>query len=126
MKIGDLAAKTGIATRMLRYYEEHGLITPRRLPNGYRDYDEYLVDRAMKIRGLVESGVPTRIVGDILPCLNQTQQIVVPDPDPRLRAMLIDQRDAMSSRIIALEENRDALTRYIAAIDEAMRPLADR
>jgi len=122
MKIGELAAKTGMATRMLRYYEEQGLIAPRRLPNGYRDYDDYLVDRVKKIRGLVESGVPTRIIGDILPCLNQSPQIVVRDADPELRAMLVDQRDAMNERIAALEQNRDALTRYIAAMDHSYDP----
>jgi DNA-binding transcriptional MerR regulator len=111
-----------VATRMLRYYEEQGLITPRRLANGYRDYDDYLVDRVTKIRGLVDSGVPTRIIGDILPCLNQSQQIIVRDPDPELRRMLVDQRDAMIQRIAFLEQNRDALTRYIAAIDQAMQP----
>jgi DNA-binding transcriptional MerR regulator len=122
VKIGELSARTGVATRMLRYYEEQGLITPQRLANGYRDYDGYLVDRVTKIRGLVDSGVPTRIIGDILPCLNQSQEIIVRDPDPQLRMMLINQRDAMIERIAFLEQNRDALTRYIAAMDQAMQP----
>ncbi|ETD33287.1 MerR family transcriptional regulator [Williamsia sp. D3] len=122
MKIGELSAKTGVATRMLRYYEEQGLITPQRLANGYRDYDGYLVDRVTKISGLVDSGVPTRIIGDILPCLNQPQEIIVRDPDPHLREMLVNQRDAMTERVALLEQNRDALTRYIAAMDQAMHP----
>ena len=41
MRIGELAKRTGVATRMLRYYEEQGLISTRRLDNGYRGYDEY-------------------------------------------------------------------------------------
>lgn len=106
---------------MLRYYEEQGLIVPEREANGYRDYDDYLVDRVTKIRGLVDSGVPTRIIGDILPCLNQSQEIVVRDPDPGLRATLVAQRDAMIERIASLEQNRDALTRYITAMDQAMQ-----
>jgi DNA-binding transcriptional MerR regulator len=122
MKISELSARTGVATRMLRYYEEQGLITPQRLANGYRDYDGYLVDRVTKIRGLVDSGVPTRIIGDILPCLNQSQEIIVRDPDPELRRMLVNQRDAMIERIASLEQNRDALSRYIAAMDQAMQP----
>jgi hypothetical protein len=35
--------------------------------------------------------------------------------------MLVNQRDAMIERIAFLEQNRDALTRYIAAMDEAMQ-----
>ncbi|MHC5557880.1 MerR family transcriptional regulator [Kocuria sp. U4B] len=122
MQIGELSDKTGVATRLLRYYEEQGLITPRRLPNGYRDYDDYLVDRVLKIRGLLEAGVPTRIIGDMLPCLHQSQEIVVENPDPHLRALLVEQRDKMIERIAFLERNRDALTRYITAMDQAMHP----
>jgi DNA-binding transcriptional MerR regulator len=121
VKISELSTRTGVAARMLRYYEEQGLITPQRLANGYRDYDSYLVDRVSKIRGLVDCGVPTRIIGEILPCLNQPQEIIVRDPDPELRMMLIDQRDAMVERIAALEQNRDALTRYIAAMDQSLQ-----
>jgi len=44
MRIGELATRTGVPTRMLRYYEEQGLITPRRLANGYREYDDFLAD----------------------------------------------------------------------------------
>lgn len=120
MRIGELAKRTKVPTRMLRYYEEQGLITPRRLDNGYREYDEYLVERVQKIRGLLESGIPTRIIGDILPCLGD--DIIVTDPDPELRAMLIEQRDKMTERVAFLEQSRDALTRYIMAVDRTSEP----
>jgi DNA-binding transcriptional MerR regulator len=105
---------------MLRYYEEQGLITPRRLDNGYREYDEYLVDRVGKIRGLVDSGIPTRIVTNILPCLGQPQTIVVSNADPALRALLVEQRDRMKRNIEFLVHNHEALTRYIEALDEQL------
>jgi DNA-binding transcriptional MerR regulator len=104
---------------MLRYYEEQGLIHPRRQDNGYRDYDEYLVDRVRKIRGLLESGIPTRVIGIMIPCLNQPRDIFVADPDPELRELLVRERDKMTERITFLEQNRDALTRYIDAMDRA-------
>jgi DNA-binding transcriptional MerR regulator len=103
---------------MLRYYEEQGLITVGRRENGFREYDDYLVDRVLKIRGLLDSGIPTRIIADILPCLDRGQLLVV-DADPRLRAVLIEQRDKMDERIAILTHNRDALSRYIDAMDEA-------
>ena len=114
MRIGELANRTGVPTRMLRYYEEQGLITPLRLENGYRDYDEYLVERVLKIRRLLDSGVPTRIIRDMLPCLNDIGSTIVADPDPELRAMLVEQRDKLAERIVLLQQNRDALTRWIA------------
>ncbi|MFF0909140.1 MerR family transcriptional regulator [Microbacterium enclense] len=119
MRIGELAKKTGTAPRMLRYYEEQGLITPTRLENGYRDYDDYLVERVSKIRGLADAGIPSRIITYILPCLNQQEAIVVTDADPELREILTQQRDRMSQKIDFLARNRDAITRYIEALDAA-------
>lgn len=119
MRIGELSTRTGIPTRMLRYYEEQGLLTPGRLDNGYRDYGEYLVDRAMKIRGLLDSGIPLRIIGDMLPCLDQPQRIVVSNPDPELRDLLVRERDRMAERIAFLERSRESLIEYIEAMDRA-------
>ena len=119
MRIGELSKRTGVAARMLRYYEEHDLIRPTRLDNGYRDYDDYLVDRVKKIRGLVDSGIPTRIIVDILPCLDKPQTIVVENAEPGLRELLTTERDRMSEKIDFLIQNRDAISRYIDAIDAA-------
>jgi DNA-binding transcriptional MerR regulator len=116
MRIGELAKETGVAARMLRYYEEQGLITPRRLDNGYRVYDDYLVERVRKIRGLIDAGIPTRIVTDILPCLGQ-QTIVVQNVDPTLRARLVEERDKMTDKIDFLTHNRDAISNYLEALD---------
>ena len=38
MKIGELAARTGVSIRSLRYYEQQGLLMPVRNENGYREY----------------------------------------------------------------------------------------
>jgi DNA-binding transcriptional MerR regulator len=123
VRIGELSEKTGVPSRMLRYYEEQGLISPRRLDNGYREYDDYLVDRVRKIRGLIEVGIPTRIVTGILPCLGQPKTIVVENVDPALYELLETERDRMSEKINFLAQNRDALTNYLAALEAAgMRP----
>lgn len=38
MKIGQTADHTGLSAKAIRYYESLGLVTGRRLSNGYRDY----------------------------------------------------------------------------------------
>ena len=124
MRIGELAKRSGVPARMLRYYEEQGLVVPRRLDNGYRVYDDHLLDRVQKVRGLIDAGIPTRIISDILPCLDQPQEIVVADPDPKLRELLIHERERMSQKIDLLIQNRDAITRYIEALDDAATQLA--
>jgi DNA-binding transcriptional MerR regulator len=125
MQIGQLSEQTGVPRRMLRYYEEQGLIVPRRLPNGYRVYDDYLVERVGKIRGLIDSGIPTRIVACILPCLGRPQSIVAENADPALFELLEAERDRMSEKIDFLAQNRDAITDYLRALERAASPRID-
>lgn len=56
MLIGELAERVGTSARMLRYYEQQGLVRSRRSANGYRVYDEHEVDVVRKIRDLLELG----------------------------------------------------------------------
>ena len=119
MRIGELEKLTDTPARSLRYYEAQGLIFPQRLPNGYRDYDEYLIDRVIQIRGLIDSGIPTRIIKQILPCLGKPREIVVDDADPELLVVLARERDRMTDRIRCLTKNRDAIDSYMNAVDEA-------
>ncbi|MET9384802.1 MerR family transcriptional regulator [Streptomyces sp. NPDC002928] len=38
MRIGELAAQTGLSKDTIRFYEKIGLVAGRRLANGYRDF----------------------------------------------------------------------------------------
>jgi DNA-binding transcriptional MerR regulator len=118
MRIGELARRTGISARMLRYYEEQGLITPHRGDNGYRDYDEALVERTEKIRCFLDAGVPLRAIAPVLRCVEHAHE-VLPETEtaPELRAMLVRERDRMTERIDSLERNRAALTDLIHTMD---------
>ncbi len=40
MNISEIAARTGLPPKTIRYYEEIGLITPDRGENGYRVFDD--------------------------------------------------------------------------------------
>jgi DNA-binding transcriptional MerR regulator len=118
VRIGELEKLTDTPARSLRYYEAQGLIAPRRLPNGYRAYDDYLVDRVIQIRGLIDSGIPTRIIKQILPCLGGPREIVVDDADPELLVLLARERDRMTARIDFLTRNRDAIDSYMDAVSQ--------
>ncbi|HEY7593733.1 MAG TPA: MerR family transcriptional regulator [Actinophytocola sp.] len=116
MRIGELATRTGVPTRLLRYYEDQGLLDPDRSANGYRSYDERLVGRVVQIRGLLDAGVPTRIIREILPCLDDPCSIHVTDATPELIADLERHRDQMDAKIQCLARNRDAISAYLSAV----------
>jgi DNA-binding transcriptional MerR regulator len=116
MRIGELAERTRVSTRLLRYYEEQELLTPERAANGYRDYAESLVDRVTQIRGLLDAGVPTKIIKQILPYLENPCTIHVTDATSDLIASLERERDQMDSRIACLVRNRDAISGYLDAV----------
>ena len=117
MRIGELEKRSGTSPRLLRYYEEQELLTPDRAPNGYRDYDERLIERVMQIRGLLDAGLPTRIIKQILPCLDVPGILVCPsDASPEMLAVLEHERDRMTERIDLLSRSRDAINSYVDAI----------
>ncbi|MDX6205247.1 MAG: hypothetical protein QOE76_3682 [Frankiales bacterium] len=115
MKIGELSARTNVSTRLLRYYEEQGLLSPARLANGYRDYAECHLDDVWQIRGLLDSGLPVRIIKQILPCLDEPCELQAAEVTPDLLASLEQQRALMDERVRCLTESRDAITAYLRA-----------
>jgi DNA-binding transcriptional MerR regulator len=125
MRIGELSERTGTPRRLLRYYEEQGLIVADRSPNGYREYDEYYVDRVMQIRGLLDAGLPTRIIKQILPCLDKPRIIHFSDATPEMLATLEHERDRMTERIQCLTRNRDSIADYLDTVRGNYRADAD-
>ncbi|MGW1068941.1 MerR family transcriptional regulator [Streptomyces aureus] len=122
MRIGELSRLTGASRRLLRYYEEQGLIVPDREANGYRDFDDRYVDRVQQIRGLLAAGLPTRIIKQILPCLDKPRSIHFPDATPEMLALLTGERDKLSARIEVLIRNRDAMSEYLAEVEQHRAP----
>ncbi|MEV1331413.1 MerR family transcriptional regulator [Micromonospora costi] len=116
MKIGELAERTGTSRRLLRYYEEQGLITPHRALNGYREYQESHVHIVLQIKGLLDAGLPTRIIRQLLPCLDRPSTIYVPNVTPEMVATLQREQARLSERIECLTRNRDAIADYLDTV----------
>lgn len=122
MQIGELARRTGVSTRLLRYYEEQGLMVPQRSANGYRDYSEEFVDQIAQIRSLLDGGLPTRVIRQVLPCLKTPRDTHFADASPEIIAVLQRECDRMSDRIDHLTRNRDAISAYLAELRRCARP----
>lgn len=70
MRIGDLARRAGVSAKAVRYYERLGLVSPRRRPNGYREYDESHLRVVTEIRELSANGIPPCKAGPFIECLD--------------------------------------------------------
>lgn len=115
MRIGELSRLTGVSVRALRYYEDEGLIRPARSSNGYRDFCDGAVEVIQQIRGLIGSGLPTRIIRDILPYLDGPADLLPQVPCTYMLDQVAEQREQLDRRITCLTRNRDAIDAYLRA-----------
>lgn len=108
MKIGELAERTGVAARLIRYYEQQGLLTADRAANGYRSYTEAHVERVTRIAGLVQSGIPTRLVKVLLDVDDAVQRGQSTCP-LEVAELLAQELAGLESRIACLSRSRDTI-----------------
>lgn len=67
MKIGQLAERTGVSTKAIRYYEDIGVLPePERAANGYRSYDGDAADRISFIQDAQSAGLSLSEIQRIL------------------------------------------------------------
>jgi DNA-binding transcriptional MerR regulator len=114
MRIGELAKRTGVSERSLRYYEEQELLSPSRTPAGYRVYAETDVDVVRHVQMLLSAGLNTTFIREVLPCMVDTGDGLAPGC-PELLPHLQKERDRMTIAIDGLATARTLLDGVIAA-----------
>lgn len=64
--IGDLARRTGVPVRTIRFYCDEGLLEPARSVGGHRRFDQATVDRLTLVRRLRGLGLGLRSISDVV------------------------------------------------------------
>ncbi|GHH94137.1 MerR family transcriptional regulator [Streptomyces capillispiralis] len=105
MRIGELAARSGVSVRSLRYYEEQGLLASTRSAGGQRHYTDHDVERVAFIQRLYAAGLSSRTIVELLPCVDAPSE---DNSDAALERMA-EERDRLSEHIADLVRTRDAL-----------------
>ena len=103
MRIGELAGKSGVSTRALRYYEEQGILSSERTSSGQRLYADSAVDRVWLIQHFYAAGLSSRTIATILPS--------------------VDAGHAAPGVIDSLRAERARITASIAEYEEAAKKL---
>jgi len=104
MRIGQLAATTGISRDTIRYYEKIGLLpAPRRRDSGHREYPDEAGNRIRVIRNAVQLGFPLKEIAKVLnvrdaggaPCrqVRDYTQGLVAEIDQRIDQLRAEKRD---------------------------------
>jgi len=109
MRIGELAGRTGVSVRALRYYEEQQLLAPERTPSGQRRYPQAAVDRVRLIQQLYAAGLASRTILTFMPCMDSG--VSTPETFARLAA----ERERIDRQITGLIATRDRLDAVIAS-----------
>ncbi|MDT0318246.1 MULTISPECIES: MerR family transcriptional regulator [unclassified Streptomyces] len=121
MRVGELARRTGVSERSLRYYEQQGLLRAERTPGGHREYGDWAVDRVVRIQALYAAGLNSATIARLLPCMRDTDGGLSERGDEKLVAELTAQRHRIDGLIRDLLRSRDVLDE---AIDTASADLA--
>ncbi|MFI6638716.1 MerR family transcriptional regulator [Streptomyces sp. NPDC050504] len=114
MRMGEFSRRTGVSQRLLRYYEEQGLLAPERRPSGYREFTEADEVAVHAIRTLLGAGLGTATIAELLPCMVEDGKLVTPG----CSGMLPDlnrERDRLDAAVASLLTARDKLDEVIAA-----------
>jgi DNA-binding transcriptional MerR regulator len=69
LHIKDLAERSGVTVKAVRYYESRGLISPERAANGYRTYDDADVRVVREVRALLSLGLTAEQTHPFVECL---------------------------------------------------------
>lgn len=104
--IQDVARTLGVTPRTLRFYEDNGLISPRRVGNTRIYSRRDIVRMQLVLRGK-RLGFTIREIREFLDLY---------DADP-------DQREQMEHLLVRVRERLDSLTRQKAALEETMSEL---
>lgn len=88
MKIGELAERTGVSIRSLRYYEQQGLLAPLRQNNGYREYSPLAEDQVRTIQLYLNLGLSTEEIAGILQCVLKNKEAFCEEVLPIYRQKL--------------------------------------
>src|SRR5712691_2458065 len=118
MRIGELAARTDVPTKTIRYYEDIGVMPlAARDASGYRDYGDDAEGRLGFVRAAQSIGLSLGEIREVLAFRDRGQA-----PCDHVTKLIEDHARELSARIAALEAMRSDLERLARRARRASMP----
>jgi len=118
MQIGDAADASGISAKMIRYYEEIGLIpSPKRRDSGYRIYETSDVHRLRFIQRARELGFSVERIRELLQLWNDRRR-----PSREVKRVALEHIGDMEAQIRRMRELVGTLRHLDDACEGDSRP----
>ncbi len=110
-RIGDAAAELGVATHVLRHWEDAGVLVPPRAPGGQRIYDGELIVRARLVQLCQRSGLSLAQIRDLFATGSRTRRV----------ALFADKQAELQARVDDLTRTID----FLAHVLRCTHPIVD-
>jgi len=118
MNIGEAAKASGVSAKMIRYYEETGLIPPAgRTGSGYRTYGPKEVQILRFVRRARDLGFPMEKVAELLALWRDRERA-----SSDVKRLAEDQIAALEHRIREMETMKEALAHLVHCCAGDTRP----
>ena len=120
LQIGQVAERTGLSLRTIRFYEEHGLVRPTtRTDGGFRLYSEDDVARLEVIKRMKPLGFTVEEMRELLTLLADLGRT---PGDEALVDRLRMFHEAATERVRALQEQLSVAQGFAATLAERLGP----
>ena len=118
MNIGEAAKATGVSPKMIRYYEQSGLIPKAaRRDSGYRDYGDADVHRLRFIRRARDLGFTVEQIGGLLALWSDRSRA-----SADVKAIALGHVEALRSKVVEIEGMIATLETLAASCQGDERP----
>ena len=117
MNIGEVAERSGIPPKTIRYYEEIGLVRPQRSANGYRAFRESDLHKLAFLGRARALGFSIEDCRTLLGLYEDESR-----ESGQVKALAEEHLTAIDDKIAQLQSMRDTLSHLVAACHGDHRP----
>ena len=117
MNIGEVARRSGLPAKTIRYYEDIGLVTPLRTGNGYRAFRETDIHKLAFLGRARALGFTIEDCRTLLALWEDKNRA-----SADVRRLAVDHLDRIEEKIAALEAMRDTLKDLVRTCHGDHRP----